>query len=705
MTMKSLLVIAILSVASNAWAVYNRAVGVSDLPDAQFLAGQVMRAVDGDTAALSAGAAGTVMVGAGFTYADKLLPDCKAFETALTWDGSDFVCIATGAGGPDLTGVEFIIGTAEALLPNAQNLGALGTGLLLNTQSVGTGTLSIWSGNTCPPGKWIESMSASGIPACGNPTFSEISGEIADNQVPNDITVDVPFDMIDTATNNSATMLCDGGCTVAPTDTGGGAGTIVANDTACPTRALLDGDAACWTASGSTLTNFASTDGAHTSGSCIQYDANGNLTATGVSCDDAPGSDTEVVFNDGGVLGADADMTWNKTTNQLAVAGSAVAPALYGSTSAAGDLTIEANSADTDGEITLDSRMDIFPSSPDISTTNATDYIIAYNPDVTQTAGTLEQHVFHVGGTFTAEGGIPILYPWADRRTVGFGTGSGVSVANMAAMHSSATITMNGSDYASPGFAGFQLLVGAPTIQSEVIGVDIPVAPTIFSSQEKIYYTTTGTLSSSRVANSFKSAPTIATTTTTSTTTSFTMAEINGVLLQLSVQTGAGATGSTMTVTDRYGIQFDDASGFGGGSEVLTNQYGLHIEHLDYATNNYGIHNESTTIFKPNSSAQIIAATTQMSAPTRSLYDLCQGTCADNAGGVSWDRSGSDSILIVDGFDGQCIKLVNGDDFDTITIFDGQNVNFAAGANLALAPLDGVELCWTTEAGEWVQIQ
>lgn len=40
-----------------------------------------------------------------------------------------------------------------------------------------------------------------------------------------------------------------------------------------------------------------------------------------------PGNDTEVIFNDGGALGADAGLTFNKTTNQLTVAGGVAFPA------------------------------------------------------------------------------------------------------------------------------------------------------------------------------------------------------------------------------------------------------------------------------------------------------------------------------------------------------------------------------------------
>ncbi len=62
-------------------------------------------------------------------------------------------------------------------------------------------------------------------------------------------------------------------------------------------------------------------------GECVQYDgkvftkvdANGNTrTSTGIQ---TAGSDTQVQFNDGGAMAGDADLTWNKTTNTLALGG------------------------------------------------------------------------------------------------------------------------------------------------------------------------------------------------------------------------------------------------------------------------------------------------------------------------------------------------------------------------------------------------
>lgn len=51
---------------------------------------------------------------------------------------------------------------------------------------------------------------------------------------------------------------------------------------------------------------------------------NGNATITGTCTGCAasvPGSNTQVIFNDGGSLGADAGLTYNKTTDALTVAG------------------------------------------------------------------------------------------------------------------------------------------------------------------------------------------------------------------------------------------------------------------------------------------------------------------------------------------------------------------------------------------------
>jgi hypothetical protein len=59
------------------------------------------------------------------------------------------------------------------------------------------------------------------------------------------------------------------------------------------------------------------------------------------------GTDTRVLFNDGGVLGEDAGFTYVKGTDALTLAGSIVSPALNGSTAANGDITINGTTSAT----------------------------------------------------------------------------------------------------------------------------------------------------------------------------------------------------------------------------------------------------------------------------------------------------------------------------------------------------------------------
>ena len=94
----------------------------------------------------------------------------------------------TGSGGSfapiDAT---YWTGSANATLTNEINLGALGTGLVINT----AGTPSILAGNTCAANNFGISMSASGVLGCAQPLFSNISGSVTDGQVPNNITIDL----------------------------------------------------------------------------------------------------------------------------------------------------------------------------------------------------------------------------------------------------------------------------------------------------------------------------------------------------------------------------------------------------------------------------------------------------------------------------------------------------------------------------------
>lgn len=90
-----------------------------------------------------------------------------------------------GSGAP--TDATYWTGSANATLSAEHNLGALSTGLVLNT----AGTPSAYAGSTCGANQWATSTNASGALTCSQPAFSDLSGAATDSQIPNTITVDL----------------------------------------------------------------------------------------------------------------------------------------------------------------------------------------------------------------------------------------------------------------------------------------------------------------------------------------------------------------------------------------------------------------------------------------------------------------------------------------------------------------------------------
>jgi len=73
------------------------------------------------------------------------------------------------------TAADYITGSAQSTLSAEQSLGALTTGLLLNTSSAGTGTLSQYGGTSCT-NQFPRSLNASGAATCATVTSGDTSG-------------------------------------------------------------------------------------------------------------------------------------------------------------------------------------------------------------------------------------------------------------------------------------------------------------------------------------------------------------------------------------------------------------------------------------------------------------------------------------------------------------------------------------------------
>lgn len=103
------------------------------------------------------------------------------------------------------------------------------------------------------------------------------------------------------------------------------------------------------TRSGNT-TAFVTLSGAATSGMCAQFDASGNIAATGSACGSGGGggtpggSNTQVQFNNAGSFGASANLTWVSPALTIGAAGSTTGQ-LKLTGSASGTITIQAQAS------------------------------------------------------------------------------------------------------------------------------------------------------------------------------------------------------------------------------------------------------------------------------------------------------------------------------------------------------------------------
>jgi hypothetical protein len=106
-------------------------------------------------------------------------------DTGKSWvwtSGSSWADMGVSGGGS----AQYWVGAADATLSAEKNLGALGTGLVLNT----AGTPSAYAGTSCGASQYTISLNASGVASCSQPTFSDIGGTATDGQIPNTITLD-----------------------------------------------------------------------------------------------------------------------------------------------------------------------------------------------------------------------------------------------------------------------------------------------------------------------------------------------------------------------------------------------------------------------------------------------------------------------------------------------------------------------------------
>ena len=113
----------------------------------------------------------TIFLGDGVNYETVAIPNCVgANALQYTAATNTLGCVAAGGGGAP-TGARYWVGTADATLSAEMDLGALTTGLVLNTVAAGLGTPSTYAGVTCT-NQFLTVLSASAAGTCTTATLA-----------------------------------------------------------------------------------------------------------------------------------------------------------------------------------------------------------------------------------------------------------------------------------------------------------------------------------------------------------------------------------------------------------------------------------------------------------------------------------------------------------------------------------------------------
>lgn len=131
----------------------------------------------------------------------------KGTVRAINFTGPSTVTVSSGVGnvfidggsssGGAPTGAQYWVGAADGTLSAEKNLGALATGLVINT----AGTPSAYAGSTCGANQYATTTSASGALTCAQVATSQLSGTITNAQLASS------YSGVGTCTNQFARVL------------------------------------------------------------------------------------------------------------------------------------------------------------------------------------------------------------------------------------------------------------------------------------------------------------------------------------------------------------------------------------------------------------------------------------------------------------------------------------------------------------------
>jgi len=160
-------------------------------------------------------------------------------------------------------------------------------------------------------------------------------------------------------------------------------------------------------------------------------------------------------------------------------------------------------------------------------------------------------------------------------------------------------------------------------------------------------------------------------------------------------------TTGTVAITDRHAVMVHDWSSSGAGTDSMTNQYGVDIEKLDYATTNIGLRNAGATAFTALVKTITAASDSIDVAATHAATVI---RLNNTSGGTVTLTS---TPTIVDGVSGQLLIIYNSSAnavvFQREGALAGSNLRLGA-ASRSVGQHDTLHLMWDATNGNWIEL-
>jgi len=371
-------------------------------------------------------------------------------------------------------------------------------------------------------------------------------------------------------------------------------------------------------------------------------------------------------------------------TQYFLLAGRSGGQTASGGTVASDDLTLDANTAANDGQIVLQSQVELWSNFPDLTASDQS--ALVFSGDFDQSGAAVDSRILDLSGTIHV-----------GQASAGFARSVGIAAR-----------TTHLRDDATSGGATVPLanaVVAEMLLQSTV--AEPPSLLRAFEDSSTVEHSSSDTVSGAGADHvSFFAQPRIR----ESSTGSFT--ENRSLVGFLYAPRIDAATGGTVTASELVGVRIANETTSGAGTSGVTKKIGVEIPYLTGAGPHYGLINGGATVWTP----QEYLAFDSTTLPHSGFYqtDSISSTIVSVRPAVGFsfaDATLSSTTAFADGSPGQCFWLLNRDAVHTLTVPHGANTKNLGSTSVVLDPGEAAQWCFLTyctnaacsTAQDWVQ--